>query len=88
MTPRWLRWLIGPSDEESEPSPDADVHLATAPDWSTGEMWRGVLESAGVPVVFVGAAGGRIEYAGMPRLRVRYRDLERARELLNLDEGA
>ena len=63
------------------------VHLATAPDQLTGEMWVAILRDAGVSAMI--RPSDAVSFLGVAamgcRVQVRQEDLERAREVLGED---
>jgi len=75
-----LRWL---TSEPAQPGPDDLVELVSAGrNEPLAEMWKGMLESAGIPCLL--RSNLRYQYMQLSpiRLYVRYRDLERARAVI------
>jgi len=85
---RWLwKQLAGPS-EEAPPAPDDLVTVATADSEGLAGLWQSTLEDQGIrclvkSIGLVPVYGGRQTF----EVQVQYRDLERARELLAVDEA-
>lgn len=74
------RWL---TSEPAEPAPDALVELASAgANEPLAEMWKGMLESAGIPCMLKSNLRHQYLQLSPVRLYVRYRDLERARAVI------
>jgi hypothetical protein len=63
------------------------VHLATAPDQITAELWVGILQAAGIPALI--RSSDAVSFLGVSgfgtRLQVPESELERAREILGDD---
>jgi hypothetical protein len=76
--------------EAGEPAPDDLVLLGTTDGELNAEMWRGILESQGIPSIILRSHWRAItgpSSLGLHRVQVRYGDLQRAREALGLEDG-
>lgn len=84
-----LRWLRGMflTDRSAPPAPDDPALLGRPDGQIAGEIWRSRLEEAGIPSMLKNV--NPIAYLGtdvvpMYELYVRQRDLDRARDVLDL----
>ena len=80
---RWMRalwWRI--VEPPGDPDPDELVVVESTTSEATAGMWRGMLESAGVPCVVKGTLRYGFFVPTPLRLYVRYGDLEHARAVL------
>jgi hypothetical protein len=66
------------------------VHLATAPDQLTAELWLGILRDEGIAAII--RPSDAVSFLGVAafgcRVQVREPDLERAREILGEEDEA
>ena len=84
-----LRWLLRVllEDDDSPPDPDQVVLLGEPDGEAVAGLWQGILADKGIHCMVTnvnGIAHLRSNAISMFEVRVLYRDLERARELLGL----
>ena len=83
---RWL-WKQLLSDDDRPPAPDELVVLGEPPGEAVAGFWQSTLEAEGIHSVVKNVSS--LAAYGVPEFEVcvQYRDVKRARELLQLDDA-
>jgi hypothetical protein len=85
--PRWLRDAFLDDGPPPEPAPGEIVVLTGADDEATAGLYRNLLEQHGIPCVLQNtSASAYLRFGQSWEVRVRYKDVARATEILDLGE--